>query len=619
MATGQRGTESWNLLRMASRMLERGFMTIGLQAEDEFCWAMSASIGDQIAAEGNEPSGSFSRIGLPQACAIPPFTLIVCDNDDDQRLEATLTAITSCHSGVVQIIVTAEESRRPAIEALRDRQGGPATFEIVAPHGQPARLSAETAAIDCAIGAFAGFLNAGDRIEPDALAILAKVLDDHPPTTIIYSDEDWMDSRQRRFWPRLKSAWDPDAQLSRDLLGRLCLLRLDGVRAVGGLRPELAPAHLYDLNCRVAFAASPVSIRHVPHVLCHRWAPVRHALELQAPSPDICSAYTAAAREVARLAAEAVCAQTIRISSAPMAPLINRIHWPLPREQPLVSVLIPTRDRADLLRNCLSGLLNRTRYSPIEVLVLDNDSALPETFQLFAELAADPRVRIVAAPGPFNFSRINNLGAAQARGEILLLLNNDIEVIESGWLDDMVANALRPDVGAVGARLLYGDRRVQHAGVVLQHQLAMHVFRTRGEHDPGYDWQMAGTRTYSAVTAACLAVRRSVFEQVGGFDEDKLRVAFQDVDLCLKIDECGYRNVCTPYVPLLHLEGASRGLGTDPEKIAREHREFRCLRHRWSDRFARDPYSHPQVVLDWERPERLVPFQMDVSTLDLVR
>ena len=341
--------------------------------------------------------------------------------------------------------------------------------------------------------------------------------------------------------------------------------------------------------------------------------------EPQAPSSALCFPYLAAAREVARLAAEGQCGEAVLISPAPMAPLLNRVHWPLPVEQPLVSVLIPTRDRADLLRNCISGLLHRTDYARIEVLVLDNDSALPETFELFTELAAEPRVRIVATPGPFNFSRINNLGAAEARGEILLFLNNDIEVIDSDWLDDLVANALRPDVGAVGARLLYGDRRVQHAGVVLQHGLAMHIFRTGGEHEPGYDAQMAGTRTYSAVTAACLAVRRTVFERIGGFDQDNLRVAFQDIDLCLKIDERGYRNLCTPYVPLLHLEGASRGLAGDPEKIAREHREFRCLRQRWSDRFASDPFSHPLVALDWERRERLVGLHVDVSPLDLAR
>ena len=327
-----------------------------------------------------------------------------------------------------------------------------------------------------------------------------------------------------------------------------------------------------------------------------------------------------AARCVAQLAAQQLCGEPVTVSPAPLAPFINRIHWPLPEQLPLVSILVPTRDRADLVRNCVEGLLAGTAYENFEVLILDNDSAEPTTFRLFAELSADRRVRVVPAPGPFNFSRINNIGVNQARGEILVFLNNDIEIDGGDWLREMVSHALRPDVGCVGARLLYGDRHVQHAGIVLQPgPLAMHVFRRRHESEVGFDAQLAGTRTYAAVTAACLALRRSIFDRVGGFDERDLQVSFQDVDLCLKIEEIGYRNICTPFEPLLHLEGSSRSAEVTPEKHAHEQRELRCLVHRWNDRFHNDRFGHPLIRLDWENPERLVPPTQGVGVVDLVR
>ena len=286
----------------------------------------------------------------------------------------------------------------------------------------------------------------------------------------------------------------------------------------------------------------------------------------------------------------------------------------------MVSILVPTRDRAELVRACARGVLQETDYPSLELLILDNDSQESETAGLFDELRKDPRVRILPMPGPYNYSRINNLGAAEASGEILVFLNNDIEIVESAWLREMVSQAIRPDVGCVGAKLFYPDRHVQHAGVVLREgPLAMHAFRLLGANDLGYDAQLAGVRSYLAVTAACLAVRAAVFREVGGFDEVGLQVAYNDVDLCLKVDEHGYRNICTPFGILLHLEGASRGGAVSPEKQAREQRELFCLARRWDDRFRADPYAHPSIGLRWDAPDHLSSPRADQNLLFFAR
>ena len=266
-----------------------------------------------------------------------------------------------------------------------------------------------------------------------------------------------------------------------------------------------------------------------------------------------------------------------------------------------MSVLVPTRDRASLVRTCLNGLLKQTDYPDFEVIVLDNDSVEPATMALFAELRADARVRVMRVPGPFNFSAINNQGAQASTGEVLLFLNNDIEILDAGWLREMVSEVMRPDIGCVGAKLLYGDGTVQHAGVILQRgPLAMHVCRMDDATGSGVDGRLAGKRGYLAVTGACLAVRRAVFEQVGGFDDEHLAVAYNDIDLCLKVNDAGYRNICTPFASLLHLESASRGHDhVSEEKQERARREQDHTSAKWVDRFENDPYHNPNVLLDW--------------------
>lgn len=545
----------------------------------------------------------------------PFFSLIITDEGNDQDLDASLASLLKNDLTRTQVLIVGSRERESDLAELLKKRGASAIVDLQNVGDDLSFAERRKAALLAANGEFVGFLSAGDLLEPNAIILLAAVALQSSIADIIFTDEDWTDGQGGKYCPRFKTGWDPDAHLGRDHLGQLCVMRRSRIEAVGGLRVEHDPAELYDLHCRVAFSISPLAIRHIPLILCHRGIPVGGAVSAKAVDE-----FQRSSRLVTQLAAEKLCGGRVTVTAAPMAPFISRIHWPLPELLPLVSILVPTRDRADLVKNCVEGLLTRTNYDNFEILLLDNESTDETALRLFADLSKDRRVRIIPVPGPFNFSRINNEGASLALGEILVFLNNDTEILNGGWLREMVSHALRPDIGCVGARLLYPDRRVQHAGIVLKPgPLAMHVSRCRSADEIGLDGQLAGTRTYAAVTAACLAMRRTLFERVGGFDQVNLQISFQDVDLCLKIEEKGFRNICTPFEPLIHLEGSSRHDVVTIEKQAREKQELRYLVRRWSDRFDDDRFGHPFVGLNWESAESLVPLAEGVDVLDLVR
>jgi GT2 family glycosyltransferase len=274
----------------------------------------------------------------------------------------------------------------------------------------------------------------------------------------------------------------------------------------------------------------------------------------------------------------------------------------LPVPAPLVSLIVPTRDRAALLARCAAGVLQRTDYPAIELIVVDNDSREARTARLFALLLADPRVRILPYAGAFNWSAMNNAAAEAARGEVLVLLNNDIEVIDAGWLRELVALVLRPEVGVAGAKLLYPDGGVQHAGMTLAgHSFGGHVGRHAARDDPGHAGMLAARRRVSAVTGACLAIRRAVYRQVGGIEEQALRVTASDVDLCLRVRAQGLAVLCTPHALLYHREAATRGLDATKADHARVAAERAYLLRRWGDAVLTEDFLNPNLTVVRER------------------
>ena len=274
----------------------------------------------------------------------------------------------------------------------------------------------------------------------------------------------------------------------------------------------------------------------------------------------------------------------------------NRFSLPTP--PPLVSIIIPTRNRCDLLRQCVEGIYQRTSYPKVEVLIIDNGSDEPDTIAYLESLQVANQTRVLRFAGPFNFASINNWAVMQAEGSCLCLLNNDVEPITPDWLDQMVAHAMRPDIGAVGALLYFPNDTIQHGGDILNGMAACHLHLGYPRGSLGYANRAMLTQNLSAVTAACLVVRKEIWNEVGGMDETSFPVAFNDVDFCLRVAARSYRNLWTPLAELYHHESASRGKDDTPQKRARLDAEAAHFQQRWGDLLGCDPAWNPNLALD---------------------
>ena len=453
--------------------------------------------------------------------------------------------------------------------------------------------AATNSALALATGEFVALMDHDDVLAEHALYEMAAEIETYPDAQLIYSDEDKIDETGLRFDPHFKTGWNPELLLGQNMVKHLVVLRRDLMTRLGGLREGFEGSQDYDLALRVAEVVPAAQIRHVPAILYH-WRQRTETQSFSETSLDRC--LDAARRAVSEHLARTGAAGAV-VEPLPNAPAYLSVKRPLPAPAPLVSIIVPTRDRAELLKRCVDGVLKRTKYKPFELIILDNDSIEPATHELFRKIAKDRRVRILPAPGPFNYSAINNRAVAEARGEIILLLNNDVTVMDPDWLGEMVAQAVRPEVGAVGAALLYEDGRVQHGGVVLgvgaAEPVAGHLYAGARSLTKSYFNHLRLARTVSAVTAACLAMRKSVFLEAGGFDEQNLAVAFNDVDLCLKIGALGYQLIWTPRATLTHLESASRGADTEPVNADRFRTEVAYMRRRWGPVLDADPFYGP--------------------------
>lgn len=452
---------------------------------------------------------------------------------------------------------------------------------------------ASNSALELATGPYVALLDHDDMLAEHALYMVAETIAAHPDADVIYSDEDKLDAAGRRSDPYFKPDFNPDLFHSQNYVSHLGVYRRKLVTAVGGFRAGFEGSQDYDLALRVIERSAVERVRHIPHVLYH-WRVLEGSVALGADEKSY--AHERARRALVEHFERRHVAATVE--EVPVG-RYRRVRYPVPDPAPRVSVIIPTRDRADLLRTAVGSLLGKTDYPDIEVLIVDNGSSEDQTQAYFQEIiASEPRVRVIPDGGPFNYSRLNNLAAAEATGSVLCLLNNDTEVMHADWLAEMVGQAMRPEVGAVGAKLYYGDGGIQHAGVVLGiGGVAGHVFNGLRPGQPGYFSREALTQCYSAVTAACLVTRREIFEQLGGLDEANLGVAFNDVDYCLRVWESGHSVVWTPFAELYHHESASRGSDEDPTRRARFRKEIRYMTERWEARIAADPFYNPNLSL----------------------
>ena len=433
-------------------------------------------------------------------------------------------------------------------------------------------------ALDEAGGEFVVLLDHDDLLEPTALAEVAKVALTVPDADVIYTDEDKLDGVDRPYQPHFKPEWDPDLLLAYPYHGHITAIRHDIVREIGGFRPEFDGSQDFDIMLRATERARRVV--HIPKVLYH-WRVVAGSA---AGDPDAKPwAYDASRRALA----DAVQRRGIDGDvDREGGPFLGAYHV---RRRilgaPTVSVIIPFRDQAAMTVRCLESLERSPGFPITEVVLVDNGSVEPETMELRRRLEERPATRVLDAPGAFNWADINNRAAASCQTDMLLFLNNDIEASSEGWLHALVEQAQRPEVGAVGARLVYPDGKVQHAGVVLGMQgIATHLFSgLRGDWIGYMGWDRV-IRSYSALTAACMLVRRSVFEEMGGFDTG-YPVAFNDLDFCLRLGRAGYRLIYTPLAELIHFESVSRGQSGYSA-------DFQLFLSRWWEQLQQDDPSY---------------------------
>ena len=454
--------------------------------------------------------------------------------------------------------------------------------------------AASNSALELVTGEWTALLDHDDILPEHALFWVAHAINAQPDVRMIYSDEDKTDETGRRFDPYFKCDWNPDLFYSHNMFSHLGVYHTALFRQVGGFRKGFEGAQDYDLALRCIEQIQPSQICHITRVL-YQW-------RVHAES----TALAAEAKPYAMIAGERALNEHFqRTGVNGKVKLIGHGYeasYELPVDLPLVSIIIPTRNGLDLLKQCLNSIFTKTTYFNYEVLIVDNGSDDADILTYFSALAAHPQhgknVRIIHDDSPFNYSRLNNKSVLQAKGEIIALLNNDIEVISPNWLSEMVSHALRPGVGAVGAKLWYPNNTIQHAGVTLGvGGVAAHAHRLLPQGNFGYMGRAVLTQSFSAVTAACLVIRKAIYDQVDGLNEVELAVGYNDVDFCLRVREAGFRNVWTPLAELYHHESATRGSDVTPVNKARLDTEVAYMKQRWGALLQNDPAYSPNLTL----------------------
>ncbi len=439
-------------------------------------------------------------------------------------------------------------------------------------------------ALELATGDYIVLLDHDDELHPLALFEVAKALNAHPEWKVLYSDEDKIDQNSRRYDPYMKPDWNYDLFLSHNCISHLGVYERQLVRELGGFREGYEGSQDWDLALRCVEAAGPQGIGHIPKVLYHwRAIPGSTALAVGEKNYAHDAGLKAVGDHLRRIGVNAT------VEEMDGRPGNFRTRYRVPEPAPLVSLIIPTRNGVHLLRRCVESILQLTTYDNYEIVIVDNQSDEAQTLVYLREIAQDPRVRVIEYDKPFNYSALNNEAVAQTNGTVVGLVNNDIEVITPDWLQEMVGHAMRPQIGAVGAMLYYPNDTIQHAGVILGvHGVAAHAYCGSPRGYPGAMGRASLTQSMSAVTAACMLIRREVYEEVGGLNES-LRVAFNDVDFCLRVRQAGYRNLWTPFAELYHHESATRGYEDSPEKQKRFLSEVEFMQAEWHDELAADP------------------------------
>ena len=427
-------------------------------------------------------------------------------------------------------------------------------------------------------GDYLAFISAGDTLASHALVSLAEAITTNKRPDLVYSDEDLIDPAGKRIRPIFKPDWSPDLLLTQYYLGNLTVFRSEAVQNCGGIDWSSGEAAAHDLALRITEKSD--RIVHIPDVLIQKHMEDK-------PAVDSTLTRKILDRVIKRRKIP------VKVTEDEQYPGLFIPHW-MPKGNPSVTIIILNKDKPDYLAACLKSIFSLTSYPKFDVLLVDNDSKSRKTHDLYARwlTAERNRFHVIENREPFNFSRFNNQAAHQAKGDLLLFLNNDTRLLSPNWLEEMAGQALRSEIGAVGCLLQYPNRTVQHAGIILSSpQTALHTHYRSSVESRGHLGRLRVPAECNMVTGACLMIRKEVFRELGGFDED-LKVAYNDVDLCLRMREAGYRNLILPQVRLVHYESVTRGSDANAGKRSRFEEEKRYFLSKWQP-IGTDPYYNP--------------------------
>jgi len=503
-------------------------------------------------------------------------------NVNEEWLRKCLDSVTGQIYDEWELCIADDASTKPHVRAVLDEYSARDSRVKVNYLERNSGISVATnAALELATGEYIALLDNDDELTVDALFHVARLINEHPDADMIYSDEDKINQAGNLCEPFFKPDWSPNLLWSQMYTCHFGVYRRSIAEKIGLFREGFDGSQDYDFVLR--FTEETDKVFHIPRILYHwRIIPGSTAEKYESKDSDVPS-LKALTHAMHRRGIQGIVERGLEMGTFRVRPAIA--------DEPLVSIIIPTRDRAELLRRCIDSIGKRTTWPNYEILVVDNGSRESSTREYLDRLRQEEGFRVIDFDGPFNYSAINNRAAAMADGQYLVFLNNDTEAGTGDWLESLMEVLQFPDAGAAGAKLLYPDDTVQHAGVILGlGGLANHAFYRTGHGRRTYFNQADVIRNYSAVTGACMMVRRETFEELGGFDEENLPVAYNDIDSCLRLRERGYLVLYTPFAILYHHEAVSRGYREDPEAY--------YMAKRWKDVIEEDPYYNRNLARD---------------------
>jgi O-antigen biosynthesis protein len=486
-----------------------------------------------------------------------------------------------------------KSTKKNVIDLLKEYQKKDSRIKVVFRKTNGHISLASNSALELASGDYIALLDQDDELRPHSLYMAAKAINENRDVELIYSDEDKIDEEGNRFTPYFKTDWNKDLFYGQNMINHLGIYKHTLIKKISGFRQGYEGSQDHDMVLRCLELIKPHQIHHIPHVLYH-WRAIKGSTSHSMSSKNyaIDAGIKALKDHFSRTNQKVLVNQNVHNS--------YRVQWELPDPNPMVSIIIPTKDKIDILSTCVESVLNKTSYKNYEILIVDNNSESPETLEYLKTIQKNNKqVRILSYESEFNFSAIVNYGVSQSQGEVIVLLNNDTEVINEDWLNEMVSQCMRKEIGAVGAKLYYPNGQIQHAGVFLyEGHPGNHIYLKRDKNDPGYFNKLNLVQNYSAVTGACLAIRKDTYLEAGEFDEKNLKVAYNDVDFCLKVRELGYNNLWTPFAQLYHHESLSRGNDMSEKNWLRFKKEQSYMLSKWKDAMSKDPYFNPNLAIE---------------------